>query len=303
MADITQAIEQDQIAESLLGDPQPTEYEQEESGEQGGQEQVDDWQQITDELRGETQRIQGQPAEQQEQESEPAELTPQAIEEGTQQLGQMVEQLGLNDSAEATLLATSLGVEPARAAPLGAVMAKTALSALSIWEYCGGDISKAGPIPRESAVAFAREFLPCIGIDPRMSQANPEQLATVVMQGALSFIQAVSAHGVNAGLDRLNSPEASEWFANSLLRCFGQSGCDRQAALQLADASGRYLLSVFKKLEAQRSQEQPRQGRQSQARRSGGARQRSSGRSAFRTNSDIFDSEAMEEYRLHHGRL
>src|SRR6266851_4085732 len=203
MSDITQAIEQDAISDSLVA-PLESEsqfveqYGEHESGEEhGGQERSDDWQQINDELRAETARLQERP---EQEAAQPVEVTPQAIQEGLQQLDQAVNELGLNDPAEATILASALGVDPANSVPLGTVMAKTTLSALHVLEQAGGDLSKIGPIPRESAVAFSNDFLRALGMDPRMSQANPEQLASVVLSGTLSFLKAVETYGVNASL-------------------------------------------------------------------------------------------------------
>ena len=130
----------------------------------------------------------------------------------------------------------------------------------------------------------------------------------MVLHGALSFLQAVNTHGLSARLDVLNSPEASEFFANALFQCFGSGErADRQYSLALADAGGRYILSVLRKLDGvQQSQQQPRrqnQSRQSQGRRSAPTRQRSSARVQMRTNADLFDEEAMDRYQHEHGRL
>jgi hypothetical protein len=307
MDSLTDAAAQDAIADSLLGD-EPTEamgeqYQEQDSGaEQDGEGQLSDRDQINGELWEETQRIEADSRQEAEQPSE-VEVSPQAVQESIQQLDQFVGERGLVDPGESALLASALGVDRANSAPLGNVLAKVTVSALEVLGQTGGDLSKVPPISREAAVAFSNEFLRACGADPRQSNANPQQLAQVVLGGTLSFIDAVNKFGLNASMDQLNTAEASEWFANALFQCFGQTQqVDRQYALSLADSAGRYVLAVLKKLDGQRS-EQPQQGRrQSQGSRSGRG-QRSSGRSRFKTNADIFDSEAEEMWRVQHGRL
>jgi hypothetical protein len=301
--DITDAVAQDAIADSLLGD-QPTEEMGEQYQEQdSGAEQSDDWQQITDELRGETQRIEADSRQDAQQPSE--EVTAQAVQESSQQLDQFVGERGLVDPAESALLASALGVDRANSAPLGNVLAKVTVSALDVLGQTGGDLSKVPPISREAAVAFSNEFLRAIGADPRMSNANPEQLAHVVLAGTLSFLQAAGTYGLNASLDQLNSGEAAEWFANALFQCFGSNQtADRQYALGIADAGGRYILSILRKLDGQQSQQPQRRAHSSSSRSGRGQQrsgQRSGGWSRMRTNTDIFDQDAEEEYRLRHG--
>src|SRR4029077_16706645 len=93
-----------------------------------------------------------QPQEFPEQEIAQAEVTPQTVQESIQELEEAVNDHGLNDPAEAALVGSSLGVDPAHSVALGSVLAKTTLSALSVLEHCGGDLSKVGQIPREAAL-------------------------------------------------------------------------------------------------------------------------------------------------------
>src|SRR6202030_88595 len=124
------------------------------------------------------------PPQEQEWQQEPVhEPTAQEIQAGIQQLDQMVEDLGLNDPAETAIFASALGADPANSAALGSVMAKTTLSALQVWEQSGGDLSTVGAIPREAAMAFTGDLLRALGVDPRMAEVNPEQLAGVVLGG------------------------------------------------------------------------------------------------------------------------
>jgi hypothetical protein len=322
MADITAAIEQDQVATSLLSDSDQqalaAEYdpslagvidrgeEEQEYGaefEDQGDPEADDRDQVNWGLEAEKELyLQEQERLQQEQEAqEPQEqpqLSPQEIQAGIQQLDQVVTELQLNDPAEAAQLATDLQLPANCAGPLGQVMAKTALSALGVWEQAGGDLSRVPPIPQEAAVAFSNDLLRALGVDPRMSETNPQQLADTFMLGAFSFIDAVHQHGVHASLETLNSPEGAQFFANNLMACLGVEGpADREAALRLADAGGRYLLSVLQRWGAVQQEQQPQPSQRS---RSSGQR---SSRSRFQSNSDLFDDEAEAAYRHEHGRL
>ena len=308
---------QESLADSLVapldneGQPisqgEDGDYSEQESGEHDGQ--LNDRDQINAELWEQAEQIErGSEQESEQAAAQPTEVTPQAVQAGIQELEQQVNDLGLNDPAEASLLANSLGVDSANSGALGSVLAKTTLSALNVLQECQGDFSKIPPISREAARAFSNEFMRAVGADPRMSQADPQQLTSVVLHGALSFLQAVNTYGLNASLDTLNTPEASEFFANALFQCFGSGErADRQYSLAISDAAGRYMLSVLRRLDGAQ-QSQPRQARQSQSRQSQGrratpARQKSSGRVAMRTNTDLFDDEALDYYQHQHGRL
>lgn len=317
----TDIATQETLADSLVApldaEGQPVlqgdegEYGEQESGGEGdGPGELHERDEINSRLWDEAERIQqGSQQQEIEQETEqPSEITPQAVQAVSQQLEQQVNDLGLADPAEASLLANSLGVAPANSGALGSVIAKATLSALDVFKDCQGDFSRIPRISPEAARAFSSEFLRAVGTDARTSQADPQQLTSVVLHGALSFLQAVNTHGLSARLDVLNSPEASEFFANALFQCFGSGErADRQYSLALADAGGRYILSVLRKLDGvQQSQQQPRrqnQSRQSQGRRSAPTRQRSSARVQMRTNADLFDEEAMDRYQHEHGRL
>jgi hypothetical protein len=238
---------------------------------------------------------------------EQVELSPAEIQQGIQQLGETVEQLGLNDQEAATNLAYDLsapfGADPRTidSQALGQTMASAVLSAVQISD---GGVENLGPVPAHAAQAFTGDFLRSLGVDPRTTQVDSQQFANVMLSGLVNFIDTVKVHGVNASLDRLNSPEASEWFAKGVLQAFGSTNpVTREYALHLADAGGKYILSVLRNLE--QAQPQPRQGRQTGRQGQGsrsGSRQKST-RSPFRTNNDIFDDEALNYYSKMHGRL
>jgi hypothetical protein len=321
MDSLLDAQEQEAIADSLMSAPvvgswrdgvlsdtgETTTHDPQTDREPGGQERIDDWQQITDELRGEPERSQ-QPQAQPEA-AEQAELSPAEIQQGIQQLSDTVEQLGLNDQEAAASLAYDLSV-PFGSDPrsidsqaLGQTMAQAVLSAVQIAENGGENL---GPVPLHAAQAFTGDFLRSLGVDPRTTQVDSQQFANVVISGLVNFIDTVKVHGVNASLDRLNSPEMCEWFAKGVLQSFGVTDpVTREYALHLADAGGKYILSVLRNLEqAQPQQRQSRQaGRQSQGSRAGSGRQKSNGAPRFKSNNDIFDDEAMNTCQLHHGRL
>lgn len=206
------------------------------------------------------------------QQPEARELTPAEINAGIEQLGQAVEQLGLNDPAAAQQLAYDL-TAPFSAAPnsidadgLGSTMSKVVLSALQIHEAQDGN-SNLGPILPQAAQAFTAEFLAAFGIDPRMMEVDSQRFAGVVLVGTLNFLDAVANYGPRAGLEQLNGPAGAEWFARELNACFGiNAPMARETALHLADAGGRYILSLLGKLpQAAERQEQP--ARRAQSRR------------------------------------
>jgi hypothetical protein len=234
------------------------------------------------------------------------ELTPSQVEEGIAQLSQTVEQLGLNDQAAALQLATDLtapfGADPRSidSQALGKTMAAAVVSGLQIAETANAQ--NMGPIPLLAAQAFTGDFLRAFGADPRMTSVDSQAFATAILNGTLSFIEAVKNHGLNASLDRLNSPEGAERFANGLLKAFGvKEPVTRPHALHLADAGGKYILSILRRLEQTESQASPRRSRNTTARQS--TQRRGRGSSHFQTNTDIFDSEALEFYQRNHRRL
>jgi len=323
MADITAAIEQDQVATSLLSDSDQqalaAEYDPSLAGviDRGEEEQeygaefedqgeldpeADDREQVNWGLEAEKELyLQEQERLQQEQEAQdpqeqPQQLSPQEIQEGIQQLDHDVQEMQLADPAETAILASSLGLDAANSAQLGHALAKVGMSVEDIWQKTGGDLTKAPAIPREAAVAFSNELLRSMGVDPRMEQVNPERLSATVFIGAYNLLNAVSQHGLNAGMEVLNSPEGAMWFAENFLQCIGGNGpVNLEGALRLADSCGRYFLSVWNRLDSHyQAQEQP--ARQSRA-------SRSSGRSRFQSNADLFDEEAESLYRHEHGRL
>src|SRR5579864_557911 len=285
------------VENSLLGDEietqQPEQAEHEESAdltEQIAESFVDHPEQEQEQYEA--------PAEQVEDVQQPAELTPQAIQQGIEQLDQAVTAMGLNDELAAKTLAYELtapfGTDPAGIdhQALGSTMAKMTLSAVQIFNSTYGDPANVAPIPRDAAVAFTNDFLRSWGIDPRNSSVNPEQFSSVMLAGAMNFLDAVNTYGVNASMDRLNSAEGAQWFADAVHKCFGLSDpVTRERALAIADAGGKYMLSVLKKLGSQ-AQQQP-QPRASRSARSSQQQKSTRARSRFKSNQDIFDEDTI----------
>src|SRR5579864_1304643 len=308
--DITRAEEQEAIATSLLGDELET--EQSEQPSEQYEESEDLQEQIADSLvdHPESQAEDTQP-EQYEEMQEPAELTPQAIQQGIQRLDQDVTELGLNDETAAKTLAYDLtapfGVDPAGidSQALGSTMAKMTLSAVQVFNAMGGDLSNGlGPIPRDSAIAFTNDFLRSWGIDPRNSSVDPGQFSSLMLAGALNFLDSVNTYGINASLDRLNSSEGAQWFADAIHRCFGMNdSVTRERALAIADAGGKYMLSILRKLESQAQAQPAQRNSRSNARSTSRQSQSTRARPRFDTNRDIFDTETLEFYERNHGRL
>ena len=225
--------------------------------------------------------------EEQPQQEQPQELTPAEVHERIHQLDQAVEQLGLNDQPAAQELAYSLtapfGADPGSidAKILGSTMSKVVLSAAQIHD--GGNFENLAPISPEAAKAFTGDFLRAFGIDARAVEVDSQRLASTMLAGTLNFLSAVKTYGVNASLERLNTPEAAEAYVNSLLQALGQNQpASREHALRLADSFGKYVLSLLQKL----PQPAPQQGRQARSQARSGKPSRAAKRSGsqFRTN-------------------
>jgi hypothetical protein len=232
---------------------------------------------------------------------EQRELTVPEVQAGIEQLGEAVEQLGLNDASAAQQLAYDLtvpfGADPGSidAQALGSTMSKAVLSALQTYQDSNGQLENLGPVPALAAQAFSSDFLRACGMDPRMSGVDSQRLANTMYAGLMNFVDTVAKHGPTASLDQINTPEAAEWFANELYRSVGiNEQVDRAKALHLADAGGRYVLSLINKL----PKEQEPQPRAQRTRA-----KRSAGKVPWSSNQDLFDSESVELYKREHGRL
>jgi len=118
----------------------------------------------------------------------------------------------------------------------------------------------------------------------------------------------VQQQGLSASMDRLNSAEAAEWFANELFKSFGMNQpVSREHAVHLADVGGKYILGIMQKLSQLRpaGQSELRSGNQRTQRREASARSRSNSAKGgrFQSNADIFDEQTMDFYHREHGRL
>ena len=323
--EVERAAEQDAIANSLLGldaegEPFADDHVEPMSqledrvfgdeNEQGGEQQLaehDDVEQMFDDaearLEIERQEQEQAEAEQAEQQEQPAELTPAQVAEGLQHLDNTVQELGLNDPGEAAQLAHAVGIGAnANLEQFGGTMAKAVLSTLS--QYESGADPYTLRIPPAAAEAFAFDFLRSQGVDPRNVPVDANQLASAINQGIWNFLYAVDTMGPNVPLERLNSPEGAQWFADNLARAFGgDEGVARDYALKLADAGGKYILGILGRLQQRQADAHAARRQQAQpSRRSQGTRQPSGHRSPFRTNRDIFDDEVMERLDLEQGR-
>jgi hypothetical protein len=321
--DVSNAAFQDEIANSLLGDPEPVEQPAE---EQGGFE-PEEFDRSEDHFFSDEIDRAGESFAKAPEQSEPtqpqAETAPQSIQESIQTLDAVVQEYELNDPAIAKDFATEfceafgtdLFTSGANVEGLGNVMAKTALSTAQIYDSVGGDLSKLpAEIPPESAKAFTHDFLRAWNVDPRTVQVNEQLLTGTVLQGVLNFYASYQQLGGKVtSVDQLNSPEMAEHFLGNFLRAFGvETQVDRGMALRFADAAGKYLLGFMGKLNAMPPQTaRPQPQRRASASRSSG-QQRSSARASsrgpgrstrFQTNSDLFDDDTMNLYRREHGRL
>jgi hypothetical protein len=351
--DIKDAAAQDAVATSLLSAPIVGSWREgplAESGEHQpseGAEQLADLSTDRDDWRVENQPVDplvaqeaakrnAEQREQPEQQVEqPAPPTPEQIQEGIQHLDTFVRENGLNDPESARGFAsemceafgTDMFASGVNVEALGQTMAKTACSALRMFDELGGDLSKMPPIPAESAQAFAHDFMKAWGADSRATPVNAQLLTQTVLSGALNFIGTYHRFGGKVtDMAQLNQPEAAEQFLGQFLHAFGiEAPPDRAAALRFADAGGKYLLSFMNRLGQLQPREQPR----TSSKRSSGRRQSARtnvfedmelpktipkkgedfspkgrrARASFQTNKDIFGDDTMRIYEREHGRL
>jgi hypothetical protein len=300
MSDITEAVTQQQIADSILDDSNilgswkgaslaetPAEAPKSEADKLAdlatdrteGQRTEGQPEQFTEHQTRELARKVAQPNEYFEKpnQQEPAQAaqqpaTPEQVQQGIEQLDAFVQQHELNDPASAKNFASDLcqafGSDLYQSGvnieSFGSTMAKVAVSALQTYELTGGDPSRLTPVSPAAAKAFTYDFLRAFGEDPRGVTVNEQLLANTVLYGALNFIDTYQRFGGRVtNLDQLNDPAAAEMFLGSFLKSFGiESPVDRAVALKLADAGGKYLLSIISKL----GQIQPQQMRASSRR-------------------------------------
>lgn len=252
-----------------------------------------------------------EPREQLEAQEQVQPPTPAEIEQGVEMLGAVVEQHQLNDAANAgafasefcTALGTSVHDAGVDVQALGGAMAKTALSAVNIFAATGGDLSRLGAIPEQSAKAFAHDVLASFGADPRSVQVDAQLLADTALRGALNFLSTYQQHGGRVtDLAKLNDPQAAEMFVGNIFRALGAPVAPtREMALKIADGYGKYLLSFVGKLgqiqqPKQAAQSRPASRKSGRARVAGGAKNlgRTEFAPRFKTNNDIFPASVVD---------
>ena len=267
------------------------------------------------EERSETGGKQAQQSQTQEQ-AQP--LTVEQVHAGIESLDRTVMQYGLNDPQTAKSFSddfcAALGTDVYKSGidveRFGSVMAKTALSAVGIYESTQGDVSNLAEVPAESARAFSHDLLTAFGIDPRSMQVNEQLLAQTALGGMLNFIDTYSRYGGKVtDLSVLNTPDAAELFFGNFLRALGHDRpVDRTSAVKFADACGKYVLGMMGKLrQIQGQQTETKRGSKGQRwqRIPVGLRSAIKGSRAprFKTNQDYFDGPTMDYYQQQHGKL
>jgi hypothetical protein len=314
MDSLENAVEQEQIADSILeapivGDGQ-VHFADEEAPAHDPQTWQDPGQEILDEFAQERQ----QPDERQDQSQTEAQP-----EESSQALANY-EKLAPAQQEQLCIESVRLGLE--QVAPLiNPEQAKILNDEL----FSG----QADAVPTATALAFmgrnALETLENAGLerltleqaqqltDPHMANITAalwEQMAKMQVVDPMYFASGMLFHAPAL----LNGwPVTQEWkqgFAAFLCAAHGQAQQGRD--LPAAEAAAMYdrfakwgknLGSELRRIKGEQAQAQPRQGRQAaRPSRSAGSRQKS-GSSKFRTNQDIFGDDAMEAYRLRHGAL
>lgn len=240
-AELDSEPDQDEIAESLLGE----------------QEQAEDEGQVPEETEPEIQDLQF---------------------ESTQDL---IAHYQLADPNAAVEMVMELTNGEAQSSPenidaeaMSNTLTEVALSSALAYDQLsaqiGDNILALPPVPPEQAQRFASEFLSSWGYDPATVPHDPNILANVVFRGAYNQIRAWEQAGRPEDISGLNEPEASQMFMAGLLAAFGQNvspeQIDAQHAIAFCDSAARVILGSVSKsisLANQRRANPVRQGMRS----------------------------------------
>jgi len=262
--------------------------------------------------REQPERLRPEPAS--EAQEQPQAPTPAEVQAGVEKLDSAVKEYGLNEPTDARQFADefcgAFGSDVFKSGvdveALGGVMSKTALSALNVYAATGGDLSKMGDIPPQSAQAFAHDLLKGIGVDPRSLNVDTMLLARTTLGGMVNFLNSYQRYGGRVtDLAKLNDPQQAEFYLQNFLKAFGQEGpVNRATAVKFADACAKQMLRVMGRIS--QVQTQRNEARQKQTRSRGPratAKEREAIRAArvprFRTNAgpgEPFDAETMDTY-------
>jgi hypothetical protein len=318
--DISNSIFQDEVADSLMdpegATPLPdgwghTEVREAEEPSESVEESIasletdrEEWQDEPREEASQSEREQQSVAQQ-----PPAEITPQELTASLERTDAFLAERHLVDASESRELATELGLDPAQAAVAGQSLGRLGISAIAILDQANWDLGNVRPLHPVQLSAVHDEVCKLIGIaDPRLSPvAHREQFGADVLFGVANFLSTVSRYGMNASLSQLNDPRQAESFVNQLRAHFGENApVDRATALKTVDAFTRPLLSMVRKLDAQRQAAGP-QRRVSAPRMAARQRATVEGRRQsiprMHTNSDLFDPQTLAAYQRDHGKL
>jgi hypothetical protein len=330
--DISNSIFQDQVADSLM-DPEGTtplpegwghiEVREPESQPSEGSEdhfasdELDrasnlegPWQDDQREGEGDAGQREPQPVAQQEPQ-QAVEVTPQEIAARIEQTDAFIAERQLVDPTESAAMASELGIDPAQAPAAGQSLARLGIAAIAVLDQAQWDLANVRPMHGMQLQAVHDEVCKLAGIeDPRLSPvANRQAFGADIMFGIANFFATVSRYGMNASLAQLNDAQQAEAFVNRLRSHFGENQpIDRATALRTVDAFTRPLLSLVRKLDAQRQAASPPR-RASASRSAASSRQRTtvegkpSSVPRMRTNNDLFDAQTLAAYQLDHGRL
>jgi hypothetical protein len=250
-----------------------------------------------------------------ETQEQPAEVAAQSVQEWAERTEATIQEHGLNDPQTAKGFAdefcAALGTDVYRSGidvqALGSTMAKTALSALSVYEAAQGDPQSIPQVAPAAAKQFSYDIIRGLGMDPRTVQGVDEQLlADTVLRGVLNFYDTYQRYGGKVSdVSRINDPEAAELFLGKFMEALGASQpASRQTAIKVADALGNYLLGFIGKInQANQRQAEARQGQGGRTNTGRGRGQRvpqrfkegvkGRGTPQMDTNADIFSPEVL----------
>jgi hypothetical protein len=322
VSDISEAVVQDQIAESILSAPIVGDHrlgalaESGEAAEQAQPEQPTNNERLADLstdrerpedlvensvrlTREEASEItqQRQPENNAQQQAIPQEATPQQVRETVEGLDKFISQHDLSDdlrTKEFSLALAELGqpLETINQGELGKGLDRLVLSGLLTAETQPGlDFPE---ISRAAAAELCFSVLPALGVDPRDPNINQQYFAGILHAASVNFHRTAAQLGTD-DVRRLNDPQVIDRVFWALCDSCGHkvewplSPQTHEVAMRLADAFGKLHLSYRARVT---QNYHPQQSEQKPARRSGSRSQ------GFRTNRDIFDNPTLERLDL-----
>jgi hypothetical protein len=319
--DVSNAVFQDEIAESLLGESTDSyagngEPETDRSGESeydfdpiadslvSDEQEDDDPSRLLEQTAGrfgERWEVSRQQDQEQAAEALPA-PTPQAVEEHLAQIDQAVAEVGIDESAAKQLaydLTAPYGADPSTldAQGLGQFSGWNTIAAARVIGATQGDFSKIAPTPWPVVQKMTNDFCRVFGMDARDENVNSPRLSSALAGAHMNMVATALSRGLDRPVSELNDAEAAIFYVSELAQAVGHPAPSRAQCLKIADDYMKFVVNDLRRMQATPAREQQPSRRQSNSQRA------SRGSSRFQTNQDLFDDETLAAYAHEHGRL